>query len=299
MPPQWPFGSLSVVRPTSAKTPILAMLYPPAHTADAPKGAQYGIVRSFGPRRGRDRRQWRHMARAGKQPEHHTLAEWHTVLDSNLTSAFLCSHAAYPAMKEGGCGKVINIGSMMSIFGAPFAAAYAASNGGMVQMTKAMATAWAKDNIQVNAILPGWIDTALTRRARQEVQGLHESVLSARRPDAGGSRRFRGDRRLPGGAGLGLHHGRRDHGRRRLPPCKAESGRPGSRGLRKEVRITPHLDAARLRRQCPEPHEIGELALGVHLVEIVPAHLEGILEVARHGIGECEVLPDASIGLWP
>jgi 2-deoxy-D-gluconate 3-dehydrogenase len=112
-----------------------------------------------------------------KQPEHYTLAEWHTVLDSNLTSAFLCSHAAYPAMKRGGRGKIINIGSMMSIFGAPFATAYAASKGGMVQMTKAMATAWARDNIQINAILPGWIDTALTRRARQEVQGLHESVL--------------------------------------------------------------------------------------------------------------------------
>ncbi|HEY6981084.1 glucose 1-dehydrogenase [Reyranella sp.] len=112
-----------------------------------------------------------------KQPEHYTLAEWHTVLDSNLTSAFLCSHAAYPAMKQRGGGKIINIGSMMSIFGAPFATAYAASKGGMVQMTKAMATAWAKDNIQVNAILPGWIDTALTRRARQEVPGLHESVL--------------------------------------------------------------------------------------------------------------------------
>ena len=53
---------------------------------------------------------------------------------------------------------------MMSIFGAAFATAYAASKGGMVQMTKSMATAWAKDNIQVNAILPGWIDTALTRR---------------------------------------------------------------------------------------------------------------------------------------
>ena len=111
-----------------------------------------------------------------KQPEQYTLAEWHTVLDSNLTSAFLCSHAAYPALKERG-GKIINIGSMMSIFGAPFATAYAASKGGMVQMTKSMATAWAKDNIQVNAILPGWIDTALTRRAREQVQGLHDSVL--------------------------------------------------------------------------------------------------------------------------
>jgi 2-deoxy-D-gluconate 3-dehydrogenase len=112
-----------------------------------------------------------------KQPEELELAEWHTVLDSNLTSAFLCSNAAFPAMKKGGAGKIINIGSMMSIFGAPFATAYAASKGGMIQMTKSMATAWAKDNIQVNAILPGWIDTALTRRAREQVTGLHDSVL--------------------------------------------------------------------------------------------------------------------------
>ena len=112
-----------------------------------------------------------------KQPEDYTLTEWHTVLDSNLTSAFLCSQAAFPAMKKGGSGKVINIGSMMSIFGAPFATAYAASKGGIVQMSKAMATAWAKDNIQVNAILPGWIDTALTRRAREQIAGLHDSVL--------------------------------------------------------------------------------------------------------------------------
>ncbi len=105
-----------------------------------------------------------------KQPEAYTLAEWHTVMDSNLTSAFLCCHAAFPILKKNG-GKIINIGSMMSIFGAAFATAYAASKGGMVQMTKAMATAWAKDNIQVNAILPGWIDTALTRRAREQVDG--------------------------------------------------------------------------------------------------------------------------------
>ena len=111
-----------------------------------------------------------------KQPEQYTLAEWHTVMDSNLTSAFLCSHAAFPAMKKSGAGKIINIGSMMSIFGSSYATPYAASKGGMVQMTKAMACAWAKDNIQVNAILPGWIDTALTRRAREQVTGLQESV---------------------------------------------------------------------------------------------------------------------------
>jgi 2-deoxy-D-gluconate 3-dehydrogenase len=112
-----------------------------------------------------------------KPPHVLNLEEWETVMKTNLTSAFLCSQAVYPAMKVAGGGKVINIGSMMSIFGAPFATAYAASKGGMVQMTKSLATAWAKDNIQVNAILPGWIDTALTKRAREQVTGLHESVL--------------------------------------------------------------------------------------------------------------------------
>ena len=67
---------------------------------------------------------------------------------------------------------------MMSIFGAPWAPAYAASKGGMVQLTRALATAWAEDGIQVNPFLPGWIDTALTVRARQDVEGLHDRVLA-------------------------------------------------------------------------------------------------------------------------
>ena len=113
-----------------------------------------------------------------RKPIHeYTLAEWHRVLDTNLTSAFLCSHAAYPLMKQTGGGKVINIGSMMSIFGASFAPAYAASKGGIVQLTKSMATAWAADNIQVNAVLPGWIETDLTTAAKREVPGLNENVL--------------------------------------------------------------------------------------------------------------------------
>jgi 2-deoxy-D-gluconate 3-dehydrogenase len=113
-----------------------------------------------------------------KQPEAYTLAEWHEVVDTNLTSAFVCSHAAYPHMKSAGGGKIVNIGSMLSIFGASFAVAYAASKGGVVQMSKALACAWAKDNIQVNAILPGWIDTPFTQTAREQVQGLNERVLA-------------------------------------------------------------------------------------------------------------------------
>ncbi|HEY7040699.1 MAG TPA: glucose 1-dehydrogenase [Methylomirabilota bacterium] len=114
-----------------------------------------------------------------RKPVHElTLAEWRRVIDTNLTSAFLSSRAAYPIMKKNGGGKIINIGSMMSIFGASFAPAYAASKGGMVQLTRAMASGWARDNIQVNAVLPGWIDTELTTNARREVQGLHERVLA-------------------------------------------------------------------------------------------------------------------------
>ena len=118
-----------------------------------------------------------------KPPHALDLAEWDRVIGTNLTSAFLCSQAVYPAMKAAGGGKIINIGSMMSIFGASFAPVYAASKGGIVQFTRACACAWAADNIQANAVLPGWIDTDLTKRARQEIDGLHDRVL-ARTPAA-------------------------------------------------------------------------------------------------------------------
>ena len=113
-----------------------------------------------------------------KQPEEYQLQEWHRVLESNLTSAFVASQAAYQHFLKVKGGKIVNIGSMMSIFGASFTAPYASSKGGIVQLTRALACAWAKDRIQVNAVLPGWIDTALTRRAREEVKGLHERVLA-------------------------------------------------------------------------------------------------------------------------
>ncbi len=118
-----------------------------------------------------------------KAPHLLSLAEWDSVIKTNLTSAFLCSQAVYPAMKATGGGKIINIGSMMSIFGASFAPAYAASKGGIMQFTRSCAVAWAADNIQANAVLPGWIDTDLTRRAREQIDGLHDKVL-ARTPAA-------------------------------------------------------------------------------------------------------------------
>jgi 2-deoxy-D-gluconate 3-dehydrogenase len=113
-----------------------------------------------------------------KPPEAYTAAEWHTVLDTNLTGALFCSQAAYATMKHAGGGKIINIGSMYSIFGTSYGAAYAASKGALVQLTKSLAIAWAKDNIQVNAVLPGWIDTELTQGARRHVAELHDRVLA-------------------------------------------------------------------------------------------------------------------------
>jgi 2-deoxy-D-gluconate 3-dehydrogenase len=111
-----------------------------------------------------------------KLPQEYAVDEWEEVLNVNLRSAFLCSQAVYPAMKAAGAGKIINIGSMTSIFGAAKVMLYSTSKGGIVQMGRCMANAWAKDNIQVNAILPGFIDTDLTRKARKDMPELEERV---------------------------------------------------------------------------------------------------------------------------
>jgi len=112
-----------------------------------------------------------------KQPQDYSAEEWRQVIDTNLNSVFACCQAAYPEMKRRGGGKIVTIGSMTSIFGLGVGPAYAAAKGAVVQLTKSLAIAWAKDNIQVNSILPGWIDTDLTRGARQQIPGLNERVL--------------------------------------------------------------------------------------------------------------------------
>jgi 2-dehydro-3-deoxy-D-gluconate 5-dehydrogenase len=112
-----------------------------------------------------------------KQPQDYSAEEWRQVIDTNLNSVFACCHAAYPEMKRRGAGKIVTIGSMTSIFGLGVGPAYAATKGAVVQLTKSLAIAWAKDNIQVNSILPGWIDTDLTRGARAQIAGLNERIV--------------------------------------------------------------------------------------------------------------------------
>ena len=111
-------------------------------------------------------------------PQDYGADEWDQVLAGNLRSAFLCAKSVYPAMKAGGGGKIINIGSMTSIFGGAKLAPYGASKGGIVQLTRSLACAWAEENIQVNAILPGWIDTELTQQARKDIPGLNKKVIA-------------------------------------------------------------------------------------------------------------------------
>ena len=98
-----------------------------------------------------------------KEPQDLSVDEWDQVLNVNLRAGFLASREVYPHMKSQGGGKIICIGSMFSIFGGGGSGApYSSSKGGVVQLSKSLAVAWAKDNIQSNAILPGWFMTELT-----------------------------------------------------------------------------------------------------------------------------------------
>ena len=116
------------------------------------------------------------IARGGL-PQSISLDDWNAVLQTNLTAVMLLSQAAYPLLKAQGGGKIINIGSMYSVFGGPFQPAYAASKGAVVQLTKSLAAAWARSNIQVNAILPGWITTEMTDDARVSRPGFSDNIV--------------------------------------------------------------------------------------------------------------------------
>jgi len=111
-----------------------------------------------------------------KPPELVTLDEWQNILNVNMTGAFLGSRSVYADMKRLGGGKIVNIGSMCSIFGGAFNVPYTASKGGILQLTRGLAVAWGKDNIQVNAILPGFIETALAQRAKAKMPDFEENA---------------------------------------------------------------------------------------------------------------------------
>ena len=88
-------------------------------------------------------------------------ADWHRCLDVNLTGVYLCAKAAIPEMQKNRGGSIINMSSIYGIVGADVRAAYVASKGGVTNLTRGMALDYAQDNIRVNCISPGFVETPL------------------------------------------------------------------------------------------------------------------------------------------
>ena len=114
-----------------------------------------------------------------RRDEEFTLDVFKRVIDINLNGAMGVGLAAHPKLKQcGGC--LVNIASMLSFFGAARAPAYSASKGGIAQLTRSLAIAWAADGIRVNAVAPGWIATPLTQALQDDPQ--RAAAILARTP---------------------------------------------------------------------------------------------------------------------
>lgn len=98
------------------------------------------------------------------------------VIDINLNGTMRVCAAARPLLAQTG-GAILNIASMLSYFGGGLVPGYSASKGGIVQLTKSLAIAYAPDNIRVNAIAPGWIETSLTQNLQNDTQ-RYEAILN-------------------------------------------------------------------------------------------------------------------------
>lgn len=106
------------------------------------------------------------------------LEEWEAVIRADLTSVFIMSRAVAKRMINHGGGKIINICSMMSELGRDSVGAYAAAKGGLKMLTRSMATEWARHNIQVNGIGPGYFATEQTKPLRVDGHPFNDFIVS-------------------------------------------------------------------------------------------------------------------------
>lgn len=96
-----------------------------------------------------------------RDPSELTLDGFRRTVDTNLTGTFAVCEAMHPLLRASGRGAVVNVASMLALFGSPRVPGYAATKGAMISLTKSLAQAWAADGIRVNVVAPGWIDTPL------------------------------------------------------------------------------------------------------------------------------------------
>ena len=101
-------------------------------------------------------------------------ADWHRCLDVNLTGVYLCAKAVIPEMQKNGGGSIINMSSIYGIVGADVRAAYVASKGGVTNLTRGMALDYAQDNIRVNCLCPGFVETPLVAGVVRTPEGYRE-----------------------------------------------------------------------------------------------------------------------------
>lgn len=107
-----------------------------------------------------------------------SIAEWNEVINVDLTAPFIMCKAVVGSMIERGGGKIINMCSMMSELGRDTVSAYAAAKGGLKMLTKNLATEWARHNIQVNGIGPGYFATEQTAPIRVEGNPFNDFIIS-------------------------------------------------------------------------------------------------------------------------
>ena len=150
-----------------------------------------------------------------RRVEEFEIAVFEEVVDINLTGTMRLCTACRPALARAG-GAIVNIASMLAFFGGGLVPAYAASKGGVAQLTKSLAIAWAKDGIRVNALAPGWIATAMTEPLRRDEARNRAHCRAHADGAVGNAGRPRRPRPVPGERRRPLRHRRHPAGRRRL-----------------------------------------------------------------------------------
>jgi hypothetical protein len=118
-----------------------------------------------------------------KSPLELTVEEWDSVVNTNLRGTFVCSREAAKLMRAGGGGAIVNISSTRAAMSEPDSEAYAASKGGILSLTHALAVSLGPDRITVNAICPGWIETGDYAKLRDEDHSQHPAQRVGRPED--------------------------------------------------------------------------------------------------------------------